>query len=253
MSKDSHELPSMPDSRTLLSCFLRTYLVMAAFNRRGMQNIGLAAAMEPALAVIHRHPERLLAARRRALTHYNCHPFFAPLLTGLFLALERDIARGILPEGTLEQIKKTTAYTLSAIGDSLFGGTLQASWALATMCLLASGNWVAAVVFGAVLFAGLQAFRLTSFFWGWRDAFKILQRLKKLDLINWGRRLKYVNALLLVLFWAMIWPGGIVWWNWLATLALTACAALLVSRLLVIREVMVALVLAVLALWPWLV
>ncbi len=243
--------PSLPDSRTLTICFLRTYLVMSAFNTRGMQNIGLMAAMEPGLAAIHRDPAELVKARRRYLKHYNSHPFWTPLLVGLFLALERDIARGLLPAGTLEQVKKTTVYTLSAIGDSLFGGTAQATWALATACMLASGHRAAAVLFGAVLFVGLQLFKLTGFWLGWRDAFKVLPRLKKLDLINWGRRLKYVNALLLVLFWAIVWPGEIVWWSWLATVGLVTGAAWLVSRLLMFRELMVMLVLGVMAFWPW--
>ena len=151
----------------------------------------------------------------------------------------------------LEQVKGTTVYTLSAIGDSLFGGTLQATWALATICLLASGNRTGAVLVGAVLFVALQAFKLTGFWLGWRDAFKVLPRLKRLNLINWGRRLKYVNALLLVLLWAIVWPGEVVWWSWLATVGLLSAAAWLVSRLLVIRELLVVLVIGAMAFWPW--
>ena len=43
------------DVRTLLRIFLRTYLVGATFNTKGMQNVGLAYIMDPALQTLFGH------------------------------------------------------------------------------------------------------------------------------------------------------------------------------------------------------
>jgi len=204
-----------PDIRVLLRCLARSYLASAAINTRGLQNIGLSYAMEPGLRAIHDRDRKALAgARRRYLHHYNTHPFWTPLLMGMFLSMEIKIARKQLPPDTLESVRQTTIYTLSAIGDSVFGGGVLVLWALATACLIVTGHGWIAVLTGTGLLLGLQAFKALTFFVGLREGFRFLSRLKKLNLINWGRRIKLVNALLTVLFWYLIWPGPVRWFEW---------------------------------------
>jgi PTS system mannose-specific IID component len=120
---------------TLCRSFFRSYLVAAAFNTRGLQNIGLAYAMEPGLRAIHSDPEAFDQAMKRHLEVYNSHPMWAPLLIGIFLSVESKIAKGLVPATMLEDIKTTMAYTLSAVGDSLFGGSLLGLWGLGAACL----------------------------------------------------------------------------------------------------------------------
>ncbi|HKI81550.1 MAG TPA: PTS system mannose/fructose/sorbose family transporter subunit IID, partial [Pseudodesulfovibrio sp.] len=63
-----HGIPHMrADSRTVafLRSFIRCYLTGAAFNTRGMQNIGLMYAMLPGLEAIHEDPKDLKAALKR--------------------------------------------------------------------------------------------------------------------------------------------------------------------------------------------
>jgi len=204
--------PTVP---VLLRCLLRSYMVGANFNTRGMQNIGLVFALDPALQAIHRDPEALVAARSRHLGHYNTHPFWTPLLLGIILSLELNIAKGRLPAQALSGALTTATYTLSAIGDSVFGGAVLVFWALCTACLLVTGQVQLAVISGGVLLVGLQAFKAVTFGLGLREGLGFLVRLKRLNLINWGRRLKMANALLLVVFWWLIWPRPLDWREWL--------------------------------------
>jgi len=88
-------------------------------------------------------------------------------------------------------------------------------WALLTICLLLSGQPEAALALGAILFAGLQGFRIYTFVCGVRHGFRFLERLKRWDLINWGRRIKYANAALLLWLWVLIWPRPFDWSEWL--------------------------------------
>ena len=197
----------MPNGRTLLRCFLRTYLVGSAFNTRGLQNVGIAYAMEPGLAAIYPDMKARREARRRYIRHYNTHPFWTPLLVGTFLSLETMIARGKAPATMLGTLKDTTTYTLSAIGDSVFGGSFLVFWSLSTISLLMAGMDTAAFFWTLSLFVLLHAFKLFTFIAGVRGGLKVLNMLRSWNLINWGERLKLANAAVLVLVLYLAWPG----------------------------------------------
>lgn len=231
--------------RACLKCFLRTFWISACFNNRGMQNVGLAFAMDPGITYLYDDPDQRRMARRRYLKHYNTNPYFIPLLVGIFLSLEREIAKGVLPAHTLTNVKTTTAYTLSAIGDSFFGGSLLVFWSLSTAILLLSGQTLAAGIWGAGLFVGLQAFKLGSFWLGLRYSLTFLQRMKSWDLLNVGRRIKCVNAVLLVVLWRLVWPIEPCGLCWVAGVAVISLIAGLISRTFVSRELILFLLTAI--------
>jgi len=205
------------DSRAMafVRSFMRCYLSGAGFNLRGLQNIGLVYAMQPGLSAIYDDPKRLRTAQKRYVRHYQSHPFWMPCLVGIFLNVELAIAAGRFPPKMLSKVKDTTAYTLSALGDSVFAGSLLIFWVLLTICLLLTSQTTAAFVLGLCFFLGLQMFRIYAFTCGVRQGFKFLEKLKQWDLINWGRRVKYANAGLLLWLWYLIWPRPFLWWEWL--------------------------------------
>ena len=212
----------------LLRCFLRSYLVGAAYNARGLQNVGFIHAMEPGLCALHQDRAALQEARGRYLRHHNCHPFWAPLLVGMFLHTERDLAAGRSNAAAFLGVKDVTTNTLSALGDSVFGGSMLVAWALISCALLAMGQFGAAAVLCMVLFASLQIFKLGTYAAGLRYGFSILIWLRRWDLINWGDRLKLCNAMFLVLFLLLVLSGVQSFWWWLAgicALLATAWAA----------------------------
>ncbi len=202
-------LPGEPDMATLCRSFFRSYLVAAAFNTRGLQNIGLAYAMEPGLRAIHPDPEAFGAAMERHLAVYNSHPMWAPLLVGVYLSLEIKVAKGLVSAAAIEDIKTTTAYTLSAVGDSLFGGSLLGLWGLGAACLAASGFPLGVAVLAVCLLFVLNVFKAATFLAGYREGLRIIKRLRRWDLINWGRRIKVVNAVMLTLLWMLTAPRAV--------------------------------------------
>lgn len=207
-----------PDSRAMafMRSFMRCYMAGAGFNTRGMQNIGLTYAMQPGLRSIHTDPKDLKAAQKRYVRHFQSHPFWMPCLVGIYLNVESAIEAKRFPPKMLAKVKDTTAYTLSAIGDSVFAGSLLIFWALLTICLLLSGFTTLPFVFGLCFLAVLQIFRIYTFVGAIRQGFRFLDTLKRWDLINWGRRVKYANAGLMVWLWTLIWPRPYDWWEWCA-------------------------------------
>src|SRR4030088_2564799 len=63
---------------TLARVFLRSFFLQAAWNPRGMQNLGFAHAMAPALAALYPDPGTRARATARHLELFHCPPYFAP-------------------------------------------------------------------------------------------------------------------------------------------------------------------------------
>ena len=184
-----------------LRCLARTWLVGAVMSARGMQHLGLLYALNPALSALYCGPE-LVAARARHLEYSNTHPHWASLFTGILIAMEREVARGLLDPELFKTLKRTTASALSALGDSLFSGTILVAWALVCALLLLSEQGQVACIWTVFLFGGLLAFRIAGFFLGLRHGLAALNWIRRLDCINWSERLKFFNAVLLaVLLW----------------------------------------------------
>ena len=239
-----------PATRLYLGCFLRSYLVGAAYNPQGLQNIGLLHALDPALRALYRDEGGLRAARLRHARWFNCHPFFIPMLLGVFLRMEAAIAGGQLDPAILTALKDTTGNTLSAIGDSFFNGTLLVTWALGSACLILTGHPLGAAVLTAVIFVLLQIFKLLTFIMGVRKGMAVLVLLKKLDLATWSVRIKYGNAALLCcLLWLAL-PDSTAQ-EWTAGAAVLLGASWTVGRMHVGRIFVAVALFALIAAAHW--
>lgn len=197
-----------------IRCFFRSFLVGTGFNNRGLQNVGFCYAMQPGLEAIYSDPKELSKARKRYVRHYNSHPFWAPMLVGIFLSTEMQIKSGRFPVSMYDKVKTTTSNSLSAIGDSMFAGSMLIFWALSTICLLLTGNDLYAVLFGVLLFICLQVFKVYTFLAGVNMGITVLEKMRRWDLINWGQKIKYCNAVLVLALWYIIWPKPVEWLNW---------------------------------------
>ena len=189
----------MYPKRVVLACLARTGCINAAMTARGMQQIGLAFVLEPALRQLYPEPQAFARAMRRYAGHSNTHPFMIPLFVGILLSLEQAIARGSLPESAVNSVRETLATTLSALGDSFFSGTLLPLWSLLSVSLLLAGFTGIAIVLAISLFCALLLFRAICFVSGLRYGLTTLTKLRKLNLINWVDRLKMINAALAAL------------------------------------------------------
>ncbi len=243
---------SFPNFSTLATCFLRSYLVGAAFNTRGMQNVGLIFALEPGLRRIYPNPRDLLAARKRYLKHYNTHLFWTPLLLGIFLSIEDKVSRHVFPKTVLENLKDPTVYTLSAIGDSVFAGSLLVFWSLTTTIMALIGSQKLVIYWIIAWFAILNIFKIVTFILGYKEGLSFILRLKRWKLIDWGQRLKICNAVLLSVVLYLIWPGSTPSYAWGLAVAGLGLATWLVTHTALSREIVAILLLALYSVLPYL-
>ncbi|WP_242346242.1 PTS system mannose/fructose/sorbose family transporter subunit IID [Anaeromyxobacter terrae] len=117
--------PARVPARTLARVFWRCLFLQAAWNRRGMQNLGFAYAIEPALAVLYPEPARRREALERHLQFFNCHPFMAAAIVGGAIHHEERVAAGEEPASAPIRYKATLQGPLAALGDGFFWTALR--------------------------------------------------------------------------------------------------------------------------------
>ncbi|REG29358.1 PTS system IID component (Man family) [Archangium gephyra] len=114
-------LVSPPLSRgVLLRVFLRSLFLQASWNPQGMQNLGLAYAIYPALERLYPDKQALEEAVRRHLVFFNTHPYVAAAIVGGVLYHEQRIARGEEPPDRVVAFKAALMGPLAALGDGFF-------------------------------------------------------------------------------------------------------------------------------------
>jgi len=181
---------------TLRRVFWRCLFLQAAWNRRGMQNLGFAYAIDPALRRLYADPGKRSEALRRHLATFNCHPYTAAAIVGGAIHHEERVAAGEEPPGAPLAYKQVLQGPLAAVGDSFFWAGLRPFFgALAAVGTLALG-WPALVA-ALLLYNALHLWlRWSLFRAGYRAGDEVVVRLAALSLPTWTARLRDGGAVL---------------------------------------------------------
>jgi PTS system mannose-specific IID component len=181
---------------TLVRVFWRCLFLQAAWNRRGMQNLGFAYAIDPALRRLYPEPERRADALRRHLGFFNCHPYMAAAILGGAIHHEERVAVGAEAGGGPLAYKSALQGPLAALGDGFFWTALRPfAGALGAAGALVVG-WPGVVL--AVLFynAVHLALRIELFRAGYAGGDEVLSRIAGLGLPVLADRLRGAGAVL---------------------------------------------------------
>jgi len=104
----------------------RQFLLQGCWNYEGMQNVGFAYAILPALREIYsKRPEEGLKAVKRHLEFFNTQPAMGALILGASVRLEERVAAGEADPRAIGTFKVGLMGSLGAIGDSFFWGALR--------------------------------------------------------------------------------------------------------------------------------
>ncbi len=191
-------------AKTLVLVFWRCLFLQAAWNRRGMQNLGFAYAIDPALRALYPEPERRQEALRRHLAFFNCHPYTAAAIIGGAIHHEERVAAGDEPRQAPQDYKTTLQGPLAAVGDGFFWTALRPFFgALAALGALAFG-WPA--ILGALtLYNAIHlALRIRLFRAGYQQGDAVVGEIARMSLPLTADRLRSVGAALCGLAAALV-------------------------------------------------
>ncbi len=182
---------------TLALVAARSLFLEASWNNQGQQNLGLAAAIDPALLAIHGPGEALGEARLRALDFFNTNPIASGLSIGVIIRQEEELAAGRLTLGESRRMAANLNRTLAAMGDALFWQSwlplcsLTAVWAV-----LSLSRWWTPLALPVLFCLPALPVRFGGLFWGYRrGGDKIVDLLFKLQLQRLAQGIKRTVAL----------------------------------------------------------
>ncbi|HYV45148.1 MAG TPA: PTS system mannose/fructose/sorbose family transporter subunit IID [Myxococcaceae bacterium] len=179
---------------TLLRVFGRSLFLQASWNPQGMQNLGLAYALFPALKALYPDPERQMAAVRRHMAFFNTQPYMAAAILGGVIFHEGRIARGEEGPEQVVAFKSALMGPLAALGDGFFWLSLRpAVGALCAALVPALGAW-AALLFLVLYNVVHLALRVQLFRMGLRLGDRLVEQVAHAHLPQWGARLRTVGA-----------------------------------------------------------
>lgn len=196
MSAPALALPPRVPARVRARCFARALFLQAAWNRRGMQNLGFGYAIDPALQALYPDPAARREALARHLGFFNCHPYAAAAILGGAIHHEERIAAGAEPPRAAVAYKATLQGPLAAIGDGFFWTALRPFFgALAALAALLFG-WPGVVGALTIYNAIHLTLRIGLFRAGYREGDAVVGAIARLSLPIAADRLRLGGAAL---------------------------------------------------------
>ncbi|MDR2725295.1 MAG: PTS system mannose/fructose/sorbose family transporter subunit IID [Candidatus Adiutrix sp.] len=182
---------------TLAGVALRSLFLEASWNSRGQQNLGLAAAIDPALKLIHSPGDALKSARERALDFFNTNPVLSGLAIGVVLRLEEDVAAGRLSAMERSRLSASLNLALASIGDALFWQSWLPFCALAAVwAVLSLGQWWTPLILPGLFCLPALPVRLGGLYLGYGQGGQVIDFLARLKAQRLAQRIRRVMALL---------------------------------------------------------
>jgi mannose PTS system EIID component len=178
----------------LLRVSLRSLALQASWNPKGMQNLGLAYAVFPALEQLYPDKKALEAAVQRHLVFFNTHPYVAAAIVGGVLYHEQRIARGEEPPDKVVAFKAALMGPLAALGDGFFWLSLKPAVGAVCAALVPVLHAWAALLF--LFLYNLVHFTLRArFYWmGLVLGDRLVEAVARANLPTRGARLRSLAA-----------------------------------------------------------
>lgn len=192
--------------------FVRSLWLQAAWSFRGMQSLGFAYALEPALARLLPEEEQRRQALGRHLEFFNTHPYMAAVVLGSCLRLEEEGGEGV--EEAVRRLKGVLMGACGAVGDSFYWGGLKPLCILVALHAAYRGALWAPWLFLGLFAAANLGGRAYGFLEGYRRGAGAAEMLGELPILRWAQRAKDASALLLGgLLAAAAGPTSLVRWG----------------------------------------
>jgi PTS system mannose-specific IID component len=186
--------PTVLPTSVRLRVFFRSFLLQAAWNPQGMQNLGLAYTVFPALERLYPEKEKRAEAVRRHLAFFNTHPYVAAAIVGGVLFHEERIARGEESPEVVVKFKSALMGPLAALGDGFFWLSLKPAVGAFSAALVPVLHAWAALLFLLLYNLVHLTFRARLYSMGLKLGDQLVGELGQANLPTWGARLRSFAA-----------------------------------------------------------
>jgi len=171
--------------------FLRSLLIQASFNFRGMQNLGVAFSLLP-LVKYKLIKERAADFLKKHMVFFNTHPYFSSPILATIARLEVDGER-------TDEVKKILGGPYAAIGDAFFWGALKPLGAVCAVLIALLGSNLAPLTFLLLYNVPHLWLRVGGFIYGYRGEKDGIEFIGTLNLPKTTLKIRYIIVFILPL------------------------------------------------------
>jgi len=180
--------------RIRLRVFFRTLLLQATWNRRGMQNLGMAFALLPAFEYLYPDEHARTSAMARHLGFFNSHPYLGSAIVGGTLHHEERVAAGQTRPEAVDAFKQALMGPFAAVGDSFFWLSLRPFAGLFAAVLAPFIGLWAVALFLFLYDVPHLLLRARLFSLGYRKGDRVVESVARIGLPALGARLRGASA-----------------------------------------------------------
>jgi PTS system mannose-specific IID component len=201
---------SVPLRRRL---FMRSFLLQASWNFEQMQGLGALFVLSPLLRNLYQG-EELQQACARHLSHFNTHPFIAPLILSGVAQLEVNGAG----DEEIEEFRQLLMAPCAAMGDAFFWGGVRPFAAVVAMFFALHGSLLAPIILLIIFNVPHLLVRIVGFSKGCEFAEGVVDFLARCRLPDLAIRLKQATLILLGILCAWLTHNTLnlatISWQW---------------------------------------
>ena len=166
--------------RLLFKVALRSFLLQASWNYRGMMSMGFLYSIAPGLDSIYEDKNARELAYMRHFEYLNTNPYFASIVMGVVLSLEEKYKNGekVVDPEVIHNTKEALMTSLAAIGDGLFWDSWRPYVAALAVIFAAANYSITPFIFLFIYNIPHLYFRFAGIYWGYEDGMNVIRRLK---------------------------------------------------------------------------
>ncbi len=165
----------------LFKIALRSLLLQASWNYRGMMSMGFLYSIAPGLDYIYENQNAREMAYMRHFEYFNTNPYFSSIVMGVTLALEEKYKNGekVVDPEMIHNTKEALMTSLAAIGDGLFWDSWRPFVATFSIIFATANYSLTPFVFLILYNLPHLYFRFAGIYWGYEDGMNVIRRLKQ--------------------------------------------------------------------------
>lgn len=185
--------------KLLFKVALRSFLLQASWNYRGMMSMGFLYSIAPGLDYIYEDKNARELAYMRHFEYFNTNPYFASIVMGVTLYLEEKYKNGdkyVDPE-MIHNTKEALMTSLAAIGDGFFWDNWRPYVACFAIVFAAANNSFTPFIFLFLYNLPHLYFRFAGIYWGYEEGVNVIRKLKNFNFPQMRQSLRIGTLVLL--------------------------------------------------------
>ncbi|MFQ5329396.1 MAG: PTS system mannose/fructose/sorbose family transporter subunit IID [Thermodesulfobacteriota bacterium] len=177
--------------------FLRSFFIQPTWCYGKNHGLGFSTAIAPAISAIYEDEKMRYDVRMRHKGDFSINPYMSAPVIGAVIRMEEEVMEGKRDPADIILFKKSLSGPYSAIGDMFFWGSVRPFASITGVSAALYFGMLAPILFLLLYNIFHLWMRWLGLTKGYLLGVDIVGYIKELELLKWGKRLRYLTVLIL--------------------------------------------------------